>query len=173
MSAFGHNVTSDSIGCPALPGRGWTEALQGWADHVFNNHGGGELLLPAGMYKVSAPIVLRGTTSIRGEFMATVLEAVGDTTVLKFTGTRHAFRDVLVVGCKDWSATRPTVYVGNNVCLHMADVTIWHGATALEMHGNDGRIRDSFLWGHQSCMQNHGNNWYFGVKFDDCGVIRL
>jgi hypothetical protein len=169
---FSRNITDIVNGCPAaVSGSDSYAAIQAHADDLFNLYGGGELLVPPGNFLVSQTINLRGTTSIRGIHATSVLTAIGDVTVLRFSGTRQGCRDMFVIGATDWSAVSPAVIIESNRCIHMADTTIWHGATALLNYGNDGRFRDTFLWGHQSCMTTFGNNFYFGVKFDDCGVL--
>jgi hypothetical protein len=172
MISFGRNVTSNDDGCiAAVPGTDCSAAFQSHADWLYNNGGGGVLLIPRGNYKFSAAINLRGSVSLQGEFASTILEAIGDVTVIECNGSRHALRDLWVIGALSWYAVNPAVKIAQNRCVHMSDCILWHGGAALENHGNDGRFRDSFLWGHNSCMQNHGNNWYFGMKFDDCGMI--
>jgi hypothetical protein len=169
------DVTIAANGCPAaVPGTDCSAAIQAHANYLFNNHGGRGLLYFPGdgaAYLIGTTVELYGCLGIKGDHWATIFQTIGDRTAFVFGGANHLVSDVVIIGHQACTAVNPVTKVANNVCMFMDRVTIWYGATAIENRGNDGRYRDCFFWGYQSCMQNFGNNWYFGVKFDDCGVL--
>jgi hypothetical protein len=166
---FGRNVRIASDGCPAAKGDDVTDdypALQAHADWLRMN-GGGWLNIPAGHYRVSQPVIIRGEVSVRGEKFASALKAydANGVMVLDNTGT-HCLRDIALYGDTSNNPTTPTLEVLAGAETFIDGIRCWHGAPAFRNRGDDGTTSNSFFWSRTCLIENYGTHWWKRVKID-------
>lgn len=166
---YGRNPRIAADGCPAAKGDNATDdypALQAHADWLRWN-GEGWLDIPAGHYRVSQPVIIRGNVSVRGEKFASVIRASGANGVLLFdaSGT-HCLRDIALYGDMSTNPTTPTLEVMAGSETFIDGIRCWYGAPAFRNRGDDGTTSNSFFWSRTCLIENYGTHWWKRVKID-------
>lgn len=135
---------------------------------------GGTLFVP-GISRVSNTLVVNKSISILGHGLAlSGFVAQSDINVLRFEmgpnmDTCHVEK-ISVIGSQDPQVCEHnTMAVETNMCVHMRDLRVWGGYSALIDRGVDGERHNCFFSGARpdgGAVTSNGANWWVRCKLD-------
>lgn len=174
------DVTSGLNGCGIAVGDNSTDnttAIQCYLTYMYNTYGGGVVFFPAGNYKITSTLTVKGGTLLWGfGDTATVITGTTDFTLLTFDATIRGggLSGIFVVGYTASTGTQPVVKViAGAVGAVFRDCHMWGGSSAFNTDGGDGYMENCFIAAFATggaSVVSTGANWYHRVKIDTAGV---
>lgn len=133
---------------------------------------GGKLIIP-GMSRVSQQTVISKSITLEGYGVLSGLNSQSDINVLDFQAGPDMdtcfIEKMSIYGGQNANAQHNVVAIEKNQCVHMRDLRVWGGFSALYDLGVDGRRYNCFFSGaatNGGAVTSQGANWWDCVKMD-------